>query len=222
MNPVVPSASRAVPGAGPMISRRRFLRKAVIACVMAGVGGTTAAYPFFIEPFWFTVKKIFLNPDPSFRFVFISDIHFSDIVTASYLEKAFNRIVSLDPDFVVIGGDYITSGSSRFLAELVPVMSTLARQVPTSRAILDDSIRKGKWDFTPLQKSYRMAGKGLGPAAKALVRLEALNFFNDLGARTYSFEEIGSWLRKAGFAGLKRVNLRKTPGFGLVLGTKAR
>ena len=68
----------------------------------------------------------------------------------------------------------------------------------------------------------QMAGKGLGPAAKALVRLEALNFFNDLGARTYSFEEIGSWLQEAGFVGLRQVNLRTAPGFGLVLGTKAR
>ena len=37
-----------------------------------------------------------------------------------------------------------------------------ARQVPQSRKILDDSIANGKWDFSPLAKCYRMAGKTLG------------------------------------------------------------
>jgi D-3-phosphoglycerate dehydrogenase / 2-oxoglutarate reductase len=37
-----------------------------------------------------------------------------------------------------------------------------ARQVPQSRKILDDSSARGQWDFTPLAKCYRMAGKTLG------------------------------------------------------------
>ncbi len=37
-----------------------------------------------------------------------------------------------------------------------------ARQVPQSRRILNDSIARGQWDFTPLAKCYRMADKTLG------------------------------------------------------------
>jgi precorrin-6B methylase 2 len=59
-----------------------------------------------------------------------------------------------------------------------------------------------------------------GSTAKALARLQGLNFFNDLGAKTYGFDEIAGWLTKAGFTNPKRINQRKTPGFSLVLGTK--
>ena len=57
-----------------------------------------------------------------------------------------------------------------------------------------------------------------GSIAKALIRLQALNYFNDLGAQTYTFEEIANWLTKASFSNVSRVNLLKTPGFGLVIG----
>lgn len=58
------------------------------------------------------------------------------------------------------------------------------------------------------------------PAAKAFARLQSLNFFNDLEGQTYSFPEIASWIKETGFAGPKQVNLRKSPGFSLVLATK--
>lgn len=67
----------------------------------------------------------------------------------------------------------------------------------------------------------QMAGEVRGPIAKALARLQALNFFNDLGAQTYSFDEIAAWLTQAGFSKPWQINLRKLPGCGLVLATKA-
>ena len=67
----------------------------------------------------------------------------------------------------------------------------------------------------------QMAGKVRGSAATALARLQALNYFNDLGAQTYAFAEISGWLAQAGFAKLRRINLLKTPGFSLVLASEA-
>ncbi len=66
----------------------------------------------------------------------------------------------------------------------------------------------------------QIPGKVHGSTAKALVRLQGLNYFNDLDAQTYTFDEIASWLTKAGFTKPRRIDLRKTPGFGLVLGTR--
>src|SRR5262249_34102775 len=66
----------------------------------------------------------------------------------------------------------------------------------------------------------QIAGKAFGSTAKALARLQALNFFNDLEAQTYEFDEIAGWLTKIGFIKIGRISLRKTPGFSLVLGTK--
>jgi cyclopropane fatty-acyl-phospholipid synthase-like methyltransferase len=67
----------------------------------------------------------------------------------------------------------------------------------------------------------QITSKVSGSTANALARLQGLNFFNDLGAQTYGFDEIAGWLTKVGFSNARRINLRKTPGFSLVLGTKA-
>lgn len=66
----------------------------------------------------------------------------------------------------------------------------------------------------------QITGKVSGSVATALARLQGLNYFNDLGARTYTFDEIAGWLTDAGFTKLRRFRLRKIPGFGLVLGIR--
>ena len=67
----------------------------------------------------------------------------------------------------------------------------------------------------------QIAGKVFGSTSTALARLQALNYFNDLEAQTYAFDDIAGWLTQVGFADLRRINLLRTPGFGLVLGTTA-
>jgi hypothetical protein len=67
----------------------------------------------------------------------------------------------------------------------------------------------------------QIPGRLFGSTATTLARLQALNFFNDLEAQTYAFDEIAGWLTQAGFTNLRRINLLKTPGFALVLGTKS-
>lgn len=59
-----------------------------------------------------------------------------------------------------------------------------------------------------------------GAAGCALTRLQALNFFNDLGTRTYASEEIRAGLAAAGFGGWKRIPLRRLPGFTLLTAIK--
>lgn len=61
-----------------------------------------------------------------------------------------------------------------------------------------------------------------GAAGYALTRLQALNFFNDLGTGTYASEEIRRWLAAAGFGGCKRRALRRLPGFTLLTATKRK
>jgi len=46
--------------------------------------------------------------------------------------------------------------------QAISLIFACARQVPQSRKILDDSIARRQWDFTPLAKCFRMAGKTLG------------------------------------------------------------
>jgi SAM-dependent methyltransferase len=56
--------------------------------------------------------------------------------------------------------------------------------------------------------------------SEAVSRLQALNMFNAEAAEAYPYEDIASWLATAGFAGVRRMRLLKSPGFALVLGTK--
>ena len=46
--------------------------------------------------------------------------------------------------------------------QAIALIFACARQVPQSRKVLEDSIARGRWDFTPLAKCYRVAGKRLG------------------------------------------------------------
>jgi hypothetical protein len=66
----------------------------------------------------------------------------------------------------------------------------------------------------------QIAGKAPGPTAEAVARLNGLNLFNAIGGQTYAFDEIAGWLRAAGFTNPRRINLFRSPGQGLVLGTK--
>lgn len=66
----------------------------------------------------------------------------------------------------------------------------------------------------------QLAGKVTGPTAKAVTSLQGLNLFNEVGGQTYTSDEITRWLIAAGFTRPRRINLRKAPGFGLMLGIK--
>ena len=46
--------------------------------------------------------------------------------------------------------------------QAIALILACARQIPQSRRVLDDSVARGKWDFTPIAKCYRMAGRTLG------------------------------------------------------------
>ena len=67
----------------------------------------------------------------------------------------------------------------------------------------------------------QLARRTHGAMAKALVRLQALNYFNDLGARAYGVDEVRGWLIKAGFGEPRQIRLRRTPGFVLMLSRRA-
>jgi len=46
--------------------------------------------------------------------------------------------------------------------QAIGLIFACARQIPQSRKILDQAVASRQWDFTPLARCYRMAGKTLG------------------------------------------------------------
>ncbi len=69
--------------------------------------------------------------------------------------------------------------------QAVALIFACARQVPQGRKVLDDSIARGQWDFTPVAKCYRMAGKRLGIIGCGRIGSKVLEKM-----RHFGFEEV--------------------------------
>jgi cyclopropane fatty-acyl-phospholipid synthase-like methyltransferase len=67
----------------------------------------------------------------------------------------------------------------------------------------------------------QLAGKSPGVVAPAIAQILGMSYFQLLGGRIYTFDEIAGWLTAAGFGKLGRKNLRKAPGNSLIVGYKA-
>jgi predicted O-methyltransferase YrrM len=66
----------------------------------------------------------------------------------------------------------------------------------------------------------QMATPASAPTAKAMAGLNGLNLFVNVNGQTYSPRDIASWLGQAGLNSPSEIFLRKSPGIGLVIGTK--
>lgn len=66
----------------------------------------------------------------------------------------------------------------------------------------------------------QMKGRLFGATSKAVAALNGLILFNFAGGKTYAYGEIAGWLRSAGFASPRRIDLLRLPGSSLVTATK--
>ena len=95
----------------PHITRRRFL--AAGAC--AGVA--LAVYSGEIERHWIEIshRDVFVpglsEAFDGFRIAQLSDIHLDEFTEPFFVRDAVNRVNSLNPDMVILTGDYVTYGS---------------------------------------------------------------------------------------------------------------
>lgn len=103
----------------PGVSRRRFL-----SLGMAGITGTLLADTLWFEPQALQVERLPLPtslPGGKVRLLQISDLHLSSF--NNYFEKVARKVVSLQPDLIVLTGDYLEEernirGVLSFLKEL--------------------------------------------------------------------------------------------------------
>lgn len=97
------------------LSRRRFLQLAAggfLGMGFASLGG--AVYATSIEPFSIRQRDVNIalgKLPPAFegyRLVHLSDIHLGYDVPADYIESVFMQVNALNPDAILVTGDYIT------------------------------------------------------------------------------------------------------------------
>ncbi len=84
----------------------------------------------FIEPHWIEIKEMEISDNDvplefnNFKIAFISDIHFGRFFSEERLKELVITINSLEPDLILLGGDYI-SASKEYIAPCFEVLSNL-------------------------------------------------------------------------------------------------
>ncbi len=95
-----------------MIDRRQFLRTTILGITGSGLAAGT--YAHWIEPHWVEVVRRSLPiaglPEALWgrTLVQVSDLHIGPQVDDQYLIKTLQRVAGLDPDIMVVTGDFIT------------------------------------------------------------------------------------------------------------------
>lgn len=94
----------------PSLTRRTFLASAAVAGLgLASYAGTYARHEFEITRLNLPIRNL---PDGflGFRIVQMSDIHLEEFTEASFLERMVAQVNELDPDLVLITGDFVSRG----------------------------------------------------------------------------------------------------------------
>ena len=96
----------------PKATRIRSLHRSLFNVGISGITLTNSGS--LIEPQWVEITQheiSIANLPPAFEgfsIVQLTDLHHSSIVTLDYLQACFQQVVDLQPDLVVMTGDYIT------------------------------------------------------------------------------------------------------------------
>jgi predicted MPP superfamily phosphohydrolase len=155
---------------GKRLSRRKWLRRA-LAGGLAITGGVLFD-TFYIEPHWveFVYRDLPIRHLPSEwdgkRLVQISDIHVGPQVSDSYLIETFQQVAKLNPDIVVVTGDFVTLQRhmhSGLLKQVELVYSQLPKGVVATVGILGNHDYGSRWTNAELaaQVGARLKDCGL-------------------------------------------------------------
>ena len=96
----------------PNVARRKSLHRSLFHMGISGITLTNSGN--LIEPQWVEITQheiSIANLPPAFEgfsIVQLTDLHHSSMVTLDYLQACFRQVVDLQPDLVVMTGDYIT------------------------------------------------------------------------------------------------------------------
>lgn len=94
------------------LARSPFAHRLFSTLLLLGAPGV-GAYAYFVEPNWLRVRRLTipikglpLNLD-GFRLVQLSDLHVGSAVPPQFLHKVIATTKALEPDLVVLTGDYV-------------------------------------------------------------------------------------------------------------------
>jgi len=151
-----------------MLTRRRFIKAAFAATAGIAAAG---AYARFIEPEWLEFVHHDLPVDalpPALEgclLAQLSDLHSGRQVSADYLRRSFDSLRRLEPDIVVVTGDWVSYCGQSGLDDLARLMEHFPRGRLASLGIL------GNHDYGPGWRQPGVADALTSIAANAGVRM---------------------------------------------------
>jgi len=108
-----------------MITRRRFLQG---SAALLGTAVSTAIYARYVEPQWveYVKRPLPIRNLPAHMagrtLVQLSDLHIGNRFDPGYLINALQKVATMEPDYVVYTGDYVTYDSPEQFDQLRTVM----------------------------------------------------------------------------------------------------
>ncbi|MCG8585656.1 MAG: metallophosphoesterase [Pirellulales bacterium] len=150
------------------MTRRRFL-------IGAGIAGTGSlalgGYTFAVEPHWidFVERPLPVERLPKElvgkKLVQISDLHIGPIVDEGYISRAIERVSDIEPDILVVTGDWMTCRYDESLDQAKRVLSHLRPAKLATLGIL------GNHDYGAGWRQNTVADRFSGIAADAGVTI---------------------------------------------------
>lgn len=172
------------------LTRRQWLVRTAAGGVALGLG--SALYAWRVEPHWVTIRRVTMPlrdlPENLVgkRLVQISDLHVGPVVDDRYLRGVLARLSELEPDYLVITGDFMTTQLDE---QIEPTLDTLGEapiQATPTLAVL------GNHDYGRLFRSYavadelaeRLGDRGVHVLRNESVVIDGLQFvgFDDIWA----------------------------------------
>lgn len=114
------------------ISRRRFIFGSVVA---AAVGGGVV-YSRYVEPGRLSLETTVVEIQSKklsrpIKILQLTDLHYSSVVSLSFIEEAFELGMSVSPDVVCFTGDFVTCIDLLPIRDLKPLLINIGKSVPT-------------------------------------------------------------------------------------------
>lgn len=153
----------------PKTERRRALHRSLFNVGISGITLTNSES--LVEPQWIEITQheisiANLPPDfEDFSIVQLTDLHHSSIVTLDYLQACFRQVVDLQPDLVVMTGDYITY-QEKYAKPVAQAISKIIVEagIPTYAVLGNHDHWNNDWnndldtDVFPLQNRWKGDG----------------------------------------------------------------
>jgi len=103
------------------LGKHSLLAKIFIGILSLGI--VLALYSHLIEPKWINITSTSITLSPknegststkSFKLVFISDLHVGENKKDEWIQKIVEHIKNINPDLILLGGDYIANDGTLF------------------------------------------------------------------------------------------------------------